>query len=218
VLPDVFVIDDGSNAAGREGCERLAADGLATVHRFEHNRGKGAAVMSGFRLAHERGFTHAFQIDADGQHDLAAMPTFVDAARTQPAALVAGYPIYDDSAPSTRRTARHVTRFFVDLEVGRGVIRDALIGFRVYPLAAALASGTRGARMEFDVEIAVRLASAGVPVVNLPVGVRYLARDEGGVSHFRPVRDVLRLSWMHCRVATGLSMRWCLRRLHGSRR
>lgn len=215
-IADVIVVDDGSGPDGRAACAALARDGLAIVHRLERNGGKGAAVKAGFEVAHERGFTHVFQVDADGQHDLACLPQFLAAARERPAALVLGYPVYDQSAPGHRRTARQVTKFWVDRETG-GAVRDAMVGCRIYPLAAARGSGTRGNRMDFDVEIAVRMARAGVEVVNLPVRVRYLAPEEGGVSHFQPVRDIVRLSWMHSRLCTGISVRWLLRKLGAAR-
>lgn len=205
-LDDVLVVDDGSGPDGRAACEKLARDGIANVHRLERNGGKGAAVKAGFTLAARRGFTHAFQVDADGQHDLACLPEFLRTAEARPDALILGYPVYDESAPRTRLVARRVTKFWVDVEVGREVVRDAMIGCRVYPIDAALRADARGNRMEFDVEIVVRMARAGVPVVNLPVHVRYLTEAEGGISHFRPVRDILRLSWMHSRICTRLSM------------
>lgn len=211
-IADVLVVDDGSGPDGRAACAALARDGLAAVHHFANNRGKGAAVKAGFELAHARGFTHAFQVDADSQHDLDCVPAFLAAARQQPDALVLGYPVYDQTAPRTRKTARLVTKFWVDRETG-GAIRDAMIGCRIYPLATARTSGTHGNRMDFDVEIAVRMARAGVPVINLPVHVRYLTAAEGGISHFQPVRDIVRLSWMHSRLCTGISVRWVLRKV-----
>lgn len=207
-LDDVLVVDDGSDAAGQQECSRLQRDGLASVHRLPRNRGKGAAMKEGFGLLVQRGFTHAMQVDADGQHDVAAVPDFLRAAAEQPEALVLGYPVYDESAPRLRRELRKLTQFWVDVETGRkGVVRDALIGFRVYPLASTIGVGARGNRMDYEVEIAVRMARAGVPIVNLPVRVRYLTKEEGGISHFRPVLDNLRLSWMHCRICTAMSMR-----------
>ena len=85
------------------------------------------------------------------------------------------------------------------------MIRDSLCGFRVYPLAAAL--GVRsGDRMEFDVEISVRMVWAGCPVVNLPTRVRYPTREEGGVSHFRLFRDNVRIVGRHvCLCVEGLA-------------
>jgi glycosyltransferase involved in cell wall biosynthesis len=207
-VPDVLVVDDGSGAAGRDACAQLQRDGLASVHHLPKNGGKGAALKVGFELLQQRGFTHALQVDADGQHDLTAAPEFLRAAAAAPDALVLAYPVYDASAPALRRNLRKLSQFWVDVETGRkGAIVDAMIGFRVYPLASTLRIGARGNRMEYEIEVAVRMARAGVPIVNLPVGVRYLAKDEGGVSHFQPLRDNLRLSWMHCRICTAMSMR-----------
>lgn len=209
-LPDVIVVDDGSAEKGRVACSGLQRDGLATVLRIEKNRGKGVAVKLAMAEASRAGFSHAFQIDADGQHDLDRVPEFVAAARRSPDHAVLGAPIYDDSAPTVRRLARKITRFWVDLEAGRGVIHDAMVGFRVYPIAATLALPLRTHRMSFDVEVAVLLAWAGVPMLNLPVKIRYLRAEEGGLSHFRPVLDNVRLSWLHTRLCTTASIRWCL--------
>ncbi|HEX6812658.1 MAG TPA: glycosyltransferase family 2 protein [Planctomycetota bacterium] len=211
-VPLVIVVDDGSGPEGNAACAALAAAGAAVVRRLEPNRGKGKAVKVGFDVAAEHGCTHVFQVDADGQHDISLMPGFLRAAAERPDALVLGYPQYDHTVPRVRLIARRFTKFWVDLEIGRReTVRDALIGFRVYPLQAARSSGTRSNRMEFDVEIVVRMARAGVPIVNLPVGVRYLTKGEGGISHFRPFRDNLQLSIMHSRICTGIMLGWIFR-------
>lgn len=213
-VPDVLVVDDHSAAPGERVCAELASDGTALVRRRERNGGKGAAVKTGFAFARELGFTHALQVDADGQHDIDRIPAFVDAARANPGALVLGYPEYDDSAPRHRVVARRFTRFWVDLEVGgRGIIRDSMIGFRVYPLELATSVPVFGDRMDFDIEIAVRMVWAGAPTVNLPVAVRYLSEDEGGRSHFQPLRDNLRFFALHSRLCTIGCTRWTMRRL-----
>lgn len=209
----VIVVDDGSGPEGRAACEAVSDPPKVVVVHRPRNGGKGAAVKTGLAEAQRLGFTHALQVDADGQHALERAPAFVEAARARPEAVVLGHPVYDTTVPAVRLRARRITRFWVDLEVGRGVIDDAMVGFRVYPIARTLAVGARGDRMDFDVEIAVRLARAGVPVINLPVGVRYLAAEEGGVSHFRMFGDNVRLSWLHARVCTAASVRWVLRKL-----
>ena len=214
---EVVVVDDGSHREGREACAAIAEAGLADVIHRPTNGGKGAACKDGFRRARELGYTHAFQIDADGQHDLEQIPAFVEAARAAPEALVLAYPEYDKSAPRARRIARKLTDFWVAVELGgRRRIRDAMIGFRIYPLADRGVLESVGDGMEFDIEAAVAMVRRGAPTVNLPVAVRYLSASEGGVSHFRPLRDNLRFAWMHSRLCTLGCVRWTLRKLSGS--
>lgn len=199
-LAEVVVVDDGSGPEARAVLDALAAEGLAHLHRRARNGGKGAAVKDGFRAAEALGYTHALQVDADGQHSLDDIPRFLDAARARPEALVLGQPLFDESAPKARRAGREITRFWTNVEAGGPVIADPMCGFRVYPIGAAIASNTRGDAMDFDPEIAVRMVWSGTPVINLPTRVRYIARADGGVSHFRMVRDNALISWMHTRL------------------
>ncbi len=213
-IPDVVVVDDGSAAPGREAVAELGREGLAQVTRRAVNGGKGAAVKTGFAFAQGLGYTHALQVDADGQHRLEDIPRFLATAQARPEALVLGAPQYDATAPRGRLIGRKITLFWTAVEVGRGVITDPMCGFRVYPLASALATPRTGDRMDFDIEIAVRMAWMGVPIVNLPTEVRYLGSEEGGVSHFHMLRDNLRIAWMHSRLAmTALLWRPLLRAL-----
>lgn len=199
-LSDVVVVDDGSGPEGRAAADALAAAGLAHVHHRARNGGKGAAVKTGFLVARELGFTHGIQIDADGQHAIEDLPRFIETAARHPGALVLGAPVYDQTAPSSRLVGRRITRFWTNLETGGRIIEDPMCGFRVYPLEAATSTRVVGDRMDFDIEIAVRLVWSGLQVINLPTRVRYLPIEAGGVSHFRMVRDNLRISWMHTRM------------------
>ncbi len=209
----VIVVDDGSGPAGRAAAESLARDGLAEVIRRPTNGGKGAAVKTGLRRAKELGFTHALQVDADGQHDVGDAPRFIAAARESPGALIAGQPVFDETAPRSRLHARKITRFWADLETGGRVIADPLCGYRVYPVEATLALRVYGDAMDFDPEVAVRLAWSGAPVVNLPTRVRYVSRADGGVSHFRLGRDNALISLMHSRLCIEAMTRWAKGRL-----
>ena len=74
---------------------------------------KGAAVMRGMREALAAGFTHALQIDADGQHDTADVPRFLELSAVHPQAVVCGQPIYDASVPKGRLYGRYITHFWV---------------------------------------------------------------------------------------------------------
>jgi glycosyltransferase involved in cell wall biosynthesis len=211
-VSDVLIVDDGSGDPARRALDDIARQGAARVIRRERNGGKGAAVKTGLRAAEELGFSHALQIDADGQHDTADIPKFLAQAAERPQAVVLGHPVYDATMPRGRRAAHALTNFMVLLQTGGRFIVDPQCGFRVYPVDAALAVGARGDRMDFDIEIAVRLHWAGVPIVNVPTGVRYLRSADGGTSHFRPVRDNVAISWMHARLLFN-SIAWRLRRL-----
>jgi polyprenyl-phospho-N-acetylgalactosaminyl synthase len=208
-LDDVLIVDDGSHDEGRRALDELAGKGVARVIRRERNGGKGAAVKTGLRAAHELGFSHALQIDADGQHDTADIPKFLARAAERPQAAVLGHPVYDETMPRGRRAAHGLTNFMVFLQTGGRVIVDPQCGFRVYPVAPALEVAARGDRMSFDIEIAVRLVWAGIPIVNVPTGVRYLSRAAGGTSHFRPVRDNVAITLLHTRLLFA-SLRWHL--------
>jgi polyprenyl-phospho-N-acetylgalactosaminyl synthase len=215
-LAEVIVVDDGSDEAGRNVCARLGAEGLAIVHHCGQNGGKGAAVKVGFTLARDSGFTHALQVDGDGQHDLDQIPKFLELSRARPEALILGTPVYDHTLHRGRYVARLVTRFWNYLEVMGPTIGDSMCGFRVYPIGAALGSGTRGNRMDFDIEIPVRMVWLGVPVINAEVGVRYLTAEEGGISHYHTVRDTALISWTHTKLMLALVFRvlsWPARRL-----
>jgi glycosyltransferase involved in cell wall biosynthesis len=205
-LDDVIVVDDGSGPATQQVVAELGAMGRARTVRQEPNAGKGAAVKAGMAMARDLGFTHVLQVDADGQHALDDVPQFMEIARQNPRALVLGRPIFDESVPRNRLLGRKVTVFWTHLETGSFKIDDPMCGFRVYPLEAV--DGLRcGDRMQFDIEIAVKLAWRGTPVINLPTKVRYLSAGEGGISHFRMFEDNLRISWLHTRLVFGAVLR-----------
>ncbi|WP_266181315.1 glycosyltransferase family 2 protein [Dyella humicola] len=201
----VVIVDDGSNDATREVLDALAL-GQADIQllRLPHNQGKGRALTAGLLAARAAGFTHALQIDADGQHDVADAPRFLAESQTYPQALVCGKPIYDDSVPRARLYGRYVTHVFVWIETLSMAIQDSMCGYRLYPLDATCAEIARKplpARMDVDTEVAVRLSWRGLPVRNLPTRVIY---PENGLSHFRMWRDNLRISAMHTRLLLGM--------------
>ncbi|HET8932393.1 MAG TPA: glycosyltransferase family 2 protein [Polyangiales bacterium] len=198
-LRDIIVVDDGST-------QPVHGVGDVELIRREHNGGKGAAVKMAFEIAVARGFTHALQIDADGQHCSADIPRFVEAGRARPEALILGAPVFGSDAPKARLWGRLVSVGFVHLETGGRIIRDPLCGYRLYPLHAAVACAPRADHMEFDPEIAVRMVWRGVPVINVETAVTYVSRAQGGVSHFKLFRDNFRISLMHSRLMTQMIM------------
>ncbi len=204
-----IVVDDGSApacAAVLDGLAR-ATPGRVTLLRHPANRGKGAAVLTGVRHAGQIGFTHALQIDADGQHRVEDIASFLAQAAAHPHALVIGSPRYDDSVPGLRRWARYLTHAWVSINTLSRRIEDSMCGFRVYPLVPLLDLDRQrklGARMSFDIEILVRLCWAGIEIVNLPTAVSY---PKDGISHFRGGLDNLLISRLHATLFFGMLLR-----------
>lgn len=205
----VWAVVDGSTDGSGDLAGELEGDGFR-VMRLEKNSGKGGAVLQGFREAKAAGFSHALVMDADGQHPAGSIADFFDRSEKSPGSLIAGVPVFGPDAPPERVRGRLVGNFFARVETWGMGASDSLFGFRLYPIAPSLGilESTRGARrFDFDTVMAVRLLWAGVPAINVPVPVRYPDRAEGGVTHFRYVRDNLLLTAVHVRLCFGMLAR-----------
>jgi glycosyltransferase involved in cell wall biosynthesis len=201
--PVWVVIDGSTDDSAAEVAALAATDPRLRVLKLSANGGKGAAMLRGLEAAHAAGFTHALAMDADGQHPASRIVDFMRASAREPRALVAGVPQFDESAPALRRRGRRISNAFARLETLGDGPQDSLFGFRVYPIEPLLAQMSARRfmrRFDFDPEAAVRLTWTGLPVVDVPAQVRYLGPAEGGISHFKYVRDNLLLTGMHTRL------------------
>jgi glycosyltransferase involved in cell wall biosynthesis len=184
----VVVVDDGS----RDGTAAAAVAAGAEVVRHAGNRGKGAALLTGLAHLGDAGVARALTLDADGQHLAAEVPALLAAADAAPGALVVGV---RRKAGHTIRAANRFGNWVADrlmTAIAGRSLPDTQSGFRVYPVAATLALGARGERFDFETEILLRAARAGMPLVGVPVAVHYPPVAER-VSHFRPAVDTLRI-------------------------
>jgi glycosyltransferase involved in cell wall biosynthesis len=208
--PVCVVIDGSTDGSAEQMAQMAQSDPGLRVLILARNSGKGAAILHGLRDAVARGYTHVLTMDSDGQHPAAMIPAFIAASRAQPDALILGKPVFDDSAPWERVMWRRLCNWWVDLETLHAGIGDSLFGMRVYPAAPLLeVMETHGSmrRFDFDAESAVRLVWRGATPVNLPAPVRYFSVAEGGVSHFRYLRDNALLGSMHLRLTVGFLLR-----------
>ena len=203
-----FLVNDGSDHATHAALHSLAEhhDWIQILDHRE-NLGKGAAVLTGLHAARAQGYSHAVQIDADGQHNPDDIPRFLALADANPLAVIAGRPEFDASVPKGRLIARYITHVWVWIETLSFTIRDSMCGFRVYPLEPVVQLAARvrlGRRMDFDPEILVRLHWEGFSILSLPTRVTY---PVGGQSHFRLWQDNCLISWMHTRLVFGMLRR-----------
>ncbi|WP_192890138.1 glycosyltransferase family 2 protein [Vibrio bathopelagicus] len=200
----IIIVDDGSELTTKQFLTPLSDSPSVTLVTLEQNQGKGGAVKAGIKRAQDLGFSHAIQIDADGQHDLDALPALIQASQDKPQHLISGQPIYDESVPKARLYGRYATHIWVWIETLSLSIKDSMCGFRAYPInqtQAVLNKYDVGSRMDFDIEILVRLYWEGCDIDFVETQVIY---PENGISHFDALWDNVKISWMHTRLFFGM--------------
>lgn len=204
----IIMVNDGSDDACAIVLHQLAVD-YPLIDLVEHkvNQGKGQAVMTGLQHAFKQDYSHALQLDADGQHDWQDIQKFLDASIQHPTAMIIGQPVFDASVPKKRLYGRYATHVWVWINSLSFDIKDSMCGFRIYPLAPTvkvLNSAKFQPRMGFDSEILVRLKWENVPFMNVPTHVIY---PEDGISHFNVWRDNLGMARAHTRLLGGMLLR-----------
>ena len=202
---NILIIDDGSSAESKKVLTPLLQESRVLLVTRILNGGKGAAVITGMREALELGYTHALQVDADGQHDLTKIPALIELSEQYPGSIISGMPVYDESVPTSRKLWRYATHILVWIHTLSLEIKDSMCGFRIYPLQQTLgvidAREQFGQRMDFDIEILVRAHWADLHTIQLPVGVRY---PLDGVSHFQLFKDNFLITKLHIRLFFGM--------------
>ena len=203
-----LIIDDGSSEESNQILQAALTD-YPGIELFlqRRNRGKGGAVKAGFYHARSLGYTHAIQIDADGQHNLEDLPEFIRISQENPQAIICGKPVFDESAPKARLYGRKVTDFWVALETLSLKIKDGLCGFRVYPLTETeniLDHYFLSNRMDFDTEFLVKAVWCKTRLIFVKTKVIY---PEQNISHFNYLRDNLQLIKLHSRLMLGMLVR-----------
>lgn len=205
----IIVVDDGNDEENRALISCVAEKySLVTVVTRAKNGGKGKAMMDGIRKADEMGLTHILQLDSDGQHDAGKAARFIELSQKNPEAIICGFPEYDKDAPKTRVNGRKFANGWIHFVTLSSDIKDAMIGFRIYPVAPFIKMLKRtlyiDGRMGFDIEVLVRQYWQGVPLISEAVKVYYPA---DGISNYRYFKDTVRVSGTYARLCIGLIFR-----------
>jgi glycosyltransferase involved in cell wall biosynthesis len=194
-LSDIIIVNDGSTDTTESILQSIAnANHKINLIEFETNKGKGAALRAAFDTANAKGFTHAITLDADGQHYPGDIPAFLEKIAQGPDTLWIGDRVLrnrETGEPPRSAAGRKFGSFWYKFITGLD-IRDTQCGFRAYPLQAVANLHCTGDRYEFEQEALVKSAWNGIPVQSVPVHLFYASKAQA-VSHFRPVRDFLRI-------------------------
>jgi glycosyltransferase involved in cell wall biosynthesis len=188
--PEVAVVDDGSH----DGTSAAVAGLRATVLRHDRNRGKAAALATGFEWALANDADAVVTLDGDGQHRPEDIPRLLAAAEMHPDRLVIGARLFGREAyPRARNFANKFADFWVAWAAGHPVA-DSQSGQRVYParlLRAVSDLRERSSGFTFESEVVIRAAQHGFTTVAVPIEAIHCA--SGRQSHFQPTRDITRI-------------------------
>ena len=188
---DVYVVNDGSTDNTCVELEKHKSN--IQLISYQDNKGKGNAMLVGFKQAFEDGFSYAITIDSDGQHFASDLPVFSKKLEEEPKAVLIGARQLDKEKMSKGSTfANKISNFWFKVETGVSV-EDTQSGYRLYPLEPINTMKFFTTKYEFEIEIIVRLSWKGYKILGVPIEVFYPKKEER-VSHFRPYKDFIRIS------------------------
>ena len=186
----IIIINDGSS----DGTADILSD-FQQLHVINNavNKGKGYAIRKGIAEAAKLGYAYAITIDSDGQHFAHDLPAFAAHTIQTPTALLIGARnMGHENVPAKSSFGNRFSNFWYWVETGIK-LPDTQSGYRLYPLQKLAAMTFYTRKYEFEIEVIVRAAWAGVPVVSIPVSVYYPPPGQR-ISHFRPFKDFTRIS------------------------
>lgn len=186
----VLVVNDGSTDNTSDILKNIPQ---VTAIEYSPNRGKGFALRTGIKEAAQLGFSYAIVMDSDGQHYAKDLPAFLEKLEEVPGAFIVGARNMDqENVPQKSSFGNKFSNFWYWIETGIK-LPDTQSGYRLYPLKALAKKKYITRKYEFEIEVMVRAAWSGVPVIPMPISVYYPPADER-ISHFRPFKDFTRIS------------------------
>ena len=196
VCEHVWVVNDGSTDSTLQLLQNMAQNHRENLHiiSYSKNAGKGVALKTGFRHMLEHGMENAITMDADGQHLIEDIPTLAGLAEKNPQAIIAGTRNVktQEGMPGKNSFANQFSNFWFKVETGMD-FPDTQCGLRLYPIKRLSSFHFFSTKYEFELEVLVRAAWAGIPLVPASVHVYYPPAEER-VTHFRPFQDFSRIS------------------------
>jgi glycosyltransferase involved in cell wall biosynthesis len=189
ILADVLVIDDGSSDATGS----AAAAAGARVLRHPQNRGKGAALKTGFAYALEHEYDAVITLDADGQHLPREIPKFLACRGDTSGDLIIGgrAHLFAQMLPR-RRLANRFSAWSI-AKASKTGITDSQSGFRLYSAKLLRGVKLRSDGFDLESEVIVRAGRGGFRVITTPIDLGFV--DGLSTSHYKPLKDTVRIAW-----------------------
>ena len=187
MIPDIIVIDDGSEDATAALAEKTGA----YVIRHEQNFGKGMALRTGISYALKQGYDAVMTVDGDGQHAPAEIANFLAAFASDRGDIIIGTRLWDKAAiPLYRYIPNQIGIFCISWAAGCR-IDDTQSGFRLYKREVLESIQLETTGFETETEVLIKAGKAGFRIHSLPVSAIYHSDYK---TNFRPIRDFYRIS------------------------
>jgi len=189
VNADVLVVDDGSADRTAD----VVREAGANVVSHAVNRGKGAALKTGFAYAIEHGFDAVVTLDADGQHLPREIPKFIAARAETGADLIIGgrAHLFGEMLPRRRFANRFSARCIA--YAAKTNVTDSQSGFRLYSANLLRAIRLRSDGFDMESEVIVQAGCRGFKVITIPIDLGFV--DGQSTSHYKPLGDTMRIAW-----------------------
>lgn len=200
---NVIVVNDGST----DHTQKVLGE-FPSIHAISYapNKGKGQALLTGFRHAHKAGYHYAITIDSDGQHYAKDLIQFIEYIGQYPNSLIIGARNMNQShIPGKSTFGNKFSNFWFWVATGK-TLSDTQSGYRLYPLAPIVNTTYFSSKYEFEIEAPVRASWKGIPIAAVPVEVYYPSAEER-ISHFRPFKDFVRISILNT-FLTFIALLW----------
>lgn len=201
---EVIVVNDGATDSTQEIISKFN-DITVVVHKV--NKGKGMALRNGFKKALELGFDYVITIDSDGQHYPEDFITFLNKVEEIPNSLIIGARnMAVDNVPGKSTFGNKFSNFWFWVETGIQ-LPDTQSGYRLYPVRRMRNIWLFTTKFELEIEVIVKAAWRGIPVISVPVKVYYAPQGER-VTHFRPGKDFTRISFLNTYLCILAALFW----------
>jgi len=181
----VIVVDDGST----DGTAERAREAGALVVTHGRRQGRGAALRTGLRVAHDLELEAVVSVDADGQQPAEQARRIADYPCDARALVLGVRDLRGMRAPRTSRLSNRISNFLLSVCTGR-VLADAQCVLRRYPVRETLSLDPRDSGYGFDAEVLLLAVRAGLPVVEVPVQRLSATRP----PHYSAVTDPARIA------------------------
>lgn len=202
----VYIINDGSTDGTKEYLDKLEEIPDFLLIHHDENKGKGQALLTGFKAMNSEGLSHAISMDSDGQHLTKDISSFLVKIKEDPYSIwIGSRNLNQKNVPNKSSFGNRFSNFWVWAQTGLR-LPDTQSGFRSYPLQPILKKRYWTSKFEFEIEILIRNYWSGTNIRSVPITVFYPHPSER-ITHFRPFRDFFRISVLNT-VLTLIALLW----------